>query len=65
VWYGYAQGRPAQETAQPAQGQAGRDVLLYAARFPALLLIAFGLIVLWFRSRGGYKPVELQEHSKS
>ena len=39
--------------------KAGRDVLQFAARFPALLVIAFGLIFLYFRSRGGYKPVEL------
>ena len=25
-----------------------------------LLVIAFGLIFLYFRSRGGYKPVELR-----
>lgn len=38
---------------------AGRDVLRYAVRFPAILVVAFGLIFLYFRSRGGYKPVEL------
>lgn len=43
-----------------AQVQAGRDVLLYAARFPTILFLVFGLIALWFRSRGGYKPIELQ-----
>jgi MFS family permease len=40
-------------------GAAGRDVLKYAARFPLILVLAFGAIYLWFRSRGGYKPVEL------
>lgn len=44
-----------------AQRQAGRDVLRYAVRFPALLFVIFGLIALYFRSRGGYKPVELSE----
>ncbi|MCP3915519.1 MAG: MFS transporter [bacterium] len=39
--------------------EAGRAVLAYAVRFPALLVIAFGAIFLWFRSRGGYKPIEL------
>lgn len=39
--------------------QAGRDVLQFATRFPLFLVAAFGLITLWFRSRGGYKPVEL------
>ena len=38
---------------------AGRSVLKYAARFPAILVVAFGSIALYFRSRGGYKPVEL------
>ncbi len=39
---------------------AGRDVLAYAARFPIILLVAFGLIALWFRAQGGYKPVQLK-----
>ncbi|MFT7679181.1 MAG: MFS family permease [Planctomycetota bacterium] len=43
-----------------ASEQAGRDVLLYAVRFPLILLIVFGAIALWFRSKGGYKPVELE-----
>ena len=45
-----------------AQRKAGRDVLRYAVRFPALLFVIFGLIALYFRSRGGYKPVELGDH---
>ena len=40
---------------------AGRNVLVYAARFPALLVVAFGAIFLYFRSRGGYRPIELLE----
>ena len=39
--------------------KAGRDGLMFAARFPIVLFLAFGAIALWFRSRGGYKPVEL------
>lgn len=39
--------------------KAGREVLQYAARFPAILVVAFGIIALYFRSRGGYKPVQL------
>lgn len=46
---------------EEASEEAGRDVLAYAVRFPLILLIAFGLIALWFRMRGGYKPVELTE----
>ena len=43
--------------------KAGRDVLTFAARFPAILVIAFGAIMLYFRSRGGYKPIELIDHA--
>ena len=42
-----------------ADKQAGRDVLAYSVRFPLILVFAFGAIFLYFRSRGGYKPVEL------
>jgi MFS family permease len=42
-----------------SQVQAGRDVLFYAMRFPLLLLVVFGGIALYFRMRGGYKPIEL------
>jgi hypothetical protein len=42
-----------------AQRRAGRDVLLYAVRFPAVLFVVFGLIALYFRARGGYRPIEL------
>ena len=44
-----------------AQVNAGRDVLMYAVRFPALLFLVFGIIALYFRSKGGYKPIELTE----
>jgi len=40
-------------------GQAGRDVLVFASRFPAILVVAFGLIALYFRSKGGYKPIDI------
>jgi len=46
-----------------ADEQAGRDVLAYAVRFPLILLIAFGAIALWFRMRGGYKPIALTDES--
>ena len=41
--------------------KAGRKVLVYATRFPVILVIVFGAIFLYFRSRGGYKPVELTD----
>ncbi|MEQ8767314.1 MAG: MFS transporter [Planctomycetota bacterium] len=40
---------------------AGRDVLQFAAIFPAILFVVFGLIALYFKSRGGYKPIILGE----
>ena len=55
----YSNGQPQGK----AQTQAGRDVLLYAVRFPLILLVVFGLIALYFRSRGGYKPIELETES--
>ena len=53
-----------QQAAQEAtygesQKAAGRGVLKYAVRFPLILLIVFGAIALYFRMRGGYKPIEL------
>ncbi len=39
--------------------KAGRDVLTFAAIFPAILLVVFGMIAIYFRSRGGYKPIIL------
>jgi MFS family permease len=44
-----------------ADKAAGRDVLAYAARFPVVLFVAFGLIVVYFRSKGGYKPILLND----
>ena len=41
--------------------KAGRRVLVYATRFPIILVIVFGIIFLYFRSKGGYKPIELTE----
>jgi len=40
---------------------AGRDVLVFAAYFPCTLILVFGGIALYFKSQGGYKPIELSE----
>ncbi len=45
-----------------ADEQGGRDVLKYSVRFPAILFLVFGLIALYFRMQGGYKPIELVPH---
>ena len=44
---------------------AGRDVLKFAAWFPISLVICFGAVALWFKSKGGYKPVELDDISEA
>jgi len=41
------------------QTAAGRDVLKFAAYFPAILVVAFTCIALYFRSIGGYKQIHL------
>jgi hypothetical protein len=51
------------DTPGSSQRNAGRDVLAYATRFPLILMIVFGAIALWFRTRGGYRPIELPTHS--
>ncbi len=44
---------------------AGRfDALARIALIPAFLLFAFAGLFLWFRSRGGYKPVDLGTSEK-
>lgn len=41
------------------QVKAGRDVLVFAAIFPGILVVCFVAIAIYFRSIGGYKPIEL------
>ena len=48
-----------------ARSEAGRDVLRFAMWFPLTLVVCFGAIALWFRARGGYKPIELDTHGSS
>ena len=38
------------------------NIILVTPSFPVILFIAFGCIVLYFRSKGGYKPIVLGEH---
>lgn len=46
------------------QTAAGRDVLKFAAIFPTILVICFAAIAIYFRSVGGYKPIELVKHGQ-
>lgn len=40
-----------------------RRVLKFAAIFPAILGISYLLIALYFKSKGGYKPVILKDET--
>ena len=42
-----------------AIGENGRSTLKAAALLPLTMAIAFLLILLWFRAKGGYRPIEL------
>ncbi|MDX2022850.1 MAG: MFS transporter [Deltaproteobacteria bacterium] len=42
--------------------ETGRSTLRVAALLPAVMAVAFVFILLHFRSRGGYRPVQLRSH---
>ncbi|MCA8957124.1 MAG: MFS transporter [Planctomycetes bacterium] len=42
-----------------SESDAGRDALTFASTVPLVLVLAFGLIALYFRVRGGYRPIQL------
>ena len=44
-----------------AKDSSGQKALADMAIFPAIMLVAYILIFLYFRSKGGYKPLELTE----
>lgn len=56
-----AEQKKVNETYAAIDKRAGRDVLKFAAMFPIILVICFGAVALYFRARGGYKPVELDD----
>lgn len=41
------------------QSQSGRSVLVFASIFPAVLVLSFFGIWMYFRAKGGYKPIEI------
>ncbi len=50
------------EPMKKAVDNAGRGALMTTAlAFPLVMMFAFGLIALWFKSKGGYKPIVLTE----
>lgn len=42
--------------------KSSRKTIKVAAALPATMAIAFLFIILWFKSKGGYKPVHLNEN---
>jgi MFS family permease len=45
-----------------AQDYGARNALLYTAAVPAALAVGFALLLLYFTSIGGYKPVHIDTH---
>lgn len=48
------------EPVQAIQAQSGKDTLGVVAYLPLFTAVVFGLLALYFRRRGGYKPVVLE-----
>ena len=54
----------ADETAiATVEGDAKKTALRTTAVFPLIMLVCYVILILYFRSRGGYKPVELETES--
>lgn len=47
------------EVVRQIQGKAKKGALMTVAIFPVIMLLCYILLILYFRSRGGYKPVEI------
>jgi hypothetical protein len=54
---------PAQQTVETIQAQAKQGALKTAAIFPAIMLICYIGLILYFRSRGGYRADVLTRHA--
>ena len=48
------------ETISKIQGQAKKQALSTVAVFPVFMLLCYIGLILYFRSKGGYKPIELE-----
>ena len=46
-----------------AEGEGKQAALLQVAAFPVLMLLAFGGLLFYFKSRGGYRAVELGDRA--
>lgn len=49
----------AQATANAIIGEKSQQALSRVIVFPLTMALAYALLLLWFRSRGGYRPVEI------
>ena len=50
----------ADEYGQAINKASRQSLRTTAISFPLVMLISFALIALWFRARGGYKPISLE-----
>ncbi|MDX2035955.1 MAG: MFS transporter [Isosphaeraceae bacterium] len=45
-----------QQLVRDVQGQAKKDTLLNVALFPCVMFVCYMILILYFKSQGGYKP---------
>lgn len=58
-------GDPSGQAALKAASKAGQfSALGRMAMFPAFMLVCYVALILYFKSKGGYKPVQLERFSK-
>ena len=48
---------------EDATASAKKSALMTVAIFPTIMLIGYLILIFYFRSKGGYKPVELTAHT--
>ncbi len=47
------------------KAKSSQGALADMALFPMIMLVCYGILIYWFNSRGGYKPIELGIGEKS
>ncbi len=53
----------AQEAVKAVEGEAKKGALRMVVWFPTIMLVSYLVLILWFRSRGGYRVVDIGEAS--
>jgi MFS family permease len=56
------QQQPAAEKVASVRSQSNQGALVSMAVFPTFMLISYLVLIAYFRSKGGYKPVDLTAH---